>query len=386
LVCRRLFSAMLAVIVLLAPAYSAGTGSGTVIENGGDRGASGVVDVPGDFIATYTCGNAQRASVSNVVTTTVNPGFDLSPLPSPSSRECGAEEDVFYPYSITSNANCADTVTFEAANDAGQLWQLALLLDNGTGGGIAGDGLHQPGENDSLPYSLPLAPGETVHFFLKVTAPSGALNGDFSANTVAVRNQNGSGIEDDWPSANGRDSQSHQTTTTCIIPAPFVTIDVVDPAAVPASGAAVISWTADADADYFVEVGGSGTRGTGTQIASGACQAGIQMQTLVAEQSLPDNAKSTVFVIVETANVTGFDSCEITDDQTPPVIELASITVTGFVTDPTVPVVIVNGQVYPVNGGKYSFTIDAPVGSEIIIYATNKSGFTTSKKVKVIKQ
>jgi hypothetical protein len=377
---------MLTVVILLAPAYSAGTGSGTVIENGGDRGAPGVVDVQGDCVITYTGGGVQRATTSNVVTTTVDPGYDLSALPSPSGQTGGPGTQVYYPYSVTNNANCTDTVTFEALNAAGEAWMLALLLDNGAGGGIAGDGVHQPGENDSLSSSLSLAPGETVHFFLMVTIPPAAANGASSTNIVTVKNQSGTGAEDNWPAANGRDSQSHQTTTTCVTGALAVTIDTVDPASIPASGISVISWTANSDADYFIEVGGTGVKGTGTQIASGTCQAGIQVQSQVSEQNLPDNVISTVFVIVETATDTAFDSCEITDDQAPPVIELTRITVTGFVTDPTVPAVVANGQVYPVNGGQYSFTINAPVGSEIIITATNADGFTAIRKITVTKQ
>jgi len=344
-----------------------------------------VVDVAGDCVITYTGGGVQRSATSNIVTTTVGSGYDLAALPSPSDQNGGPGAQIYYPYSITNTANCNDTVAFEALNTAGEVWTLALLLDNGAGGGTAGDGVHQPGENDSLSSSLSLAPGETVYFFLAVTIPPSASNGNFSTNTITVRNQNGTGAEDNWPSANGMDSQNHQTTTTCAA-ALAVTIGTVDPASIPASEISTISWTANADADYFIEVGGTGIKGTGTQIASGICQAGVQVQTQVSEASLPDNAKSTVYVIVETATDAAFDSCEITDDQTPPEIELTRITVNGFVSDPTVAAVVANGQVYPVNGGKYSFTINAPVGSEITIIATNESGFTAVRKIKVTKQ
>ncbi len=263
--------------------------------------------------------------------------------------------------------------------------QRGKFLDNGAGGGTAGDGVHQPGENDLLPLSNSLSPGETVHFFLKVTVPAGATDHGASTNTLTVKNQDGSGAQDNWPAANGRDSQSDQTTTTCVV-APGVTVDSVIPAVVSTGAAAVVSWTANKDADYFIEVGGSGVKGSGVLLTSGTCQAGVQVQTPVSETDLPDNAKSTVFVIIESPDGAAFASCEITDDQTPPAIELRRITVAGSVSDPTVTEVVVNGQAYPVTDGTYSFAIEAPVGSEIAIEATNAHGFKAVRTIRVTRQ
>ncbi|TET34914.1 MAG: hypothetical protein E3J72_12320 [Planctomycetota bacterium] len=365
-------------------AFAAGTGSGTQIEFGGDRGIPGIADMPGDFIVTYRSGTASRAAFSNTITTTVASGFDLSVLPEPVDITTPPDEKVYYPYAITNNANCADQVSIEALNSGGGPWPLALINDNGMGNGTAADGIHQPGETDLLPPVVTLDPGESVHFFLEVSVPAGESDHAFSDNTVIVKNQNGAGAEDDWPSTNGRDSQSHQTTTTCVL-TPLITINSVIPASISIGADATISWTANKNADFYVELGGNGARGTGLQLAEGKCDADVEIQTQISEGDLPDNGKSTLYVIIESVDGAAFASCEITDDQEAPVIELIRVTISGSITDSSVKTVMVNGTEHPVTDGKYSVTIEAPVGSEIEITAKSSSGYTATRKVRVTK-
>lgn len=76
----RSLTVLVAALLLLTLACGRGTYSPTLIENGGDRGIPGVADVPGDCVAVYFCDGFQQTTASNMVTTLVSVGFDISPV------------------------------------------------------------------------------------------------------------------------------------------------------------------------------------------------------------------------------------------------------------------------------------------------------------------
>jgi len=100
---------------------------------------------------------------------------------------------VNYPYTATNVGNTGNSFTLAVAGPTG--WSSALYADDGAGGGIAGDGVRQPGENSASASTGPLAPGASYRFFLAVQIPAGSADGARADVLVSATGQGASGSD-----------------------------------------------------------------------------------------------------------------------------------------------------------------------------------------------
>jgi uncharacterized repeat protein (TIGR01451 family) len=91
---------------------------------------------------------------------------------------------VNYPYTVTNVGNSGNTFSLSAADSTS--WPSSIYADDGAGGGIAGDGVRQSGENHEVSSTGPLAPGESYRFFLAVTVPETSADRAHSDSHLAV--------------------------------------------------------------------------------------------------------------------------------------------------------------------------------------------------------
>ena len=82
---------------------------------------------------------------------------------------------VSYPYTLTNVGNAVNSFSLAVASAAG--WPAAIYADDGAGGGVAGDGVRQPGETVPSASSGALAPGASYRFFVAVSVPAGSADG-----------------------------------------------------------------------------------------------------------------------------------------------------------------------------------------------------------------
>ena len=100
---------------------------------------------------------------------------------------------VNYPYTVTNVGNTVNSFALTAASPAG--WGSALYADDGAGGGVAGDGVRQAGENLVSASTGPLAPGASYRFFLAVQIPAGSADGARADTLVGVAGTGASGFD-----------------------------------------------------------------------------------------------------------------------------------------------------------------------------------------------
>lgn len=100
---------------------------------------------------------------------------------------------VNYPYTVTNVGNTVDSFNLTVSGGAG--WQGGLFLDDGAGGGVAGDGVRQPGENHGCVSTGTLAPGASFRFLLAVTVPESGNDGARSDHLVAATGSGASGAD-----------------------------------------------------------------------------------------------------------------------------------------------------------------------------------------------
>jgi subtilisin family serine protease len=112
-------------------------------------------------------------------------------------------------------------------------------------------------------------------------------------------------------------------TFTYLAGAPTLTIESISKTVLGAGDSAAITWLSDLGGAYSVRVGGTGIPGSGIEIESGNCSAGVQVASVINESDLADNASSTVYIFVTAAAITGSVGAVVADDQIPP---LANIT------------------------------------------------------------
>lgn len=100
---------------------------------------------------------------------------------------------VNYPYTVTNVGNSGNTFALSAADSAS--WPSAIYADDGAGGGIAGDGVRQSGENHEVSSTGPLAPGDSYRFFVAVTVPESSVDRAHSDSHLAVTGVGASGAD-----------------------------------------------------------------------------------------------------------------------------------------------------------------------------------------------
>lgn len=142
-------------------------------------------------------------------------------------------------------------------------------------------------------------------------------------------------------------------------------------------------WMSTYDGTYYIEVGGTGAIGSGTQIGTGSCTAGSEETVTVNDSQLADDASNTIFVIVNSAGHGVLaKQVAITDDETSPVITPTQVTISGTVDDATVTEVLVNGSSVTVTAGAYTAVVTTSMDT-ITIVATNADTKSVTKTVKV---
>lgn len=100
---------------------------------------------------------------------------------------------VTYPYTVTNVGNAVNS--FALSLDGGSAWPGILYADDGAGGGIAGDGVRQPGESNRCVSTGPLAPGASHRFFLAVAVPESGSDGARADARLAVAGEGASGSD-----------------------------------------------------------------------------------------------------------------------------------------------------------------------------------------------
>ncbi len=157
---------------------------------------------------------------------------------------------------------------------------------------------------------------------------------------------------------------------------PAVTINSVNPSVVGPTQDSNVNWVSNASGTYYVEVGGTGNIGTGTQIATGSCTASVPVNTTVLASDIPDDTTATVWVMVDDAGTVGKKSTQITDDHTPPASDVTQPadgsspgsldSITGAATD---------------TGGSTVATVEVSLYDGSNYYTTGSGDFTSAAEV-----
>lgn len=100
---------------------------------------------------------------------------------------------VYYPYTVTNVGNGDNAFALAITGSSG--WKGELFADDGAGGGIAGDGVRQPGETHACSGTGLLTPGASHHFFLAVTVPESGSDGASGDFVLAAAGNGASGTD-----------------------------------------------------------------------------------------------------------------------------------------------------------------------------------------------
>lgn len=98
--------------------------------------------------------------------------------PSCASGSGGPGETFYYSVAVTNAGAAADAVSLAASSAGSPAWRVAIYADDGAGGGIADDGVHQPRENTPVYSSGSIAPGGVFNCFVAVQIPADAQQGE----------------------------------------------------------------------------------------------------------------------------------------------------------------------------------------------------------------
>jgi uncharacterized repeat protein (TIGR01451 family) len=91
---------------------------------------------------------------------------------------------VKYPYTVTNVGSGVNSFSLAVSNSAG--WPGTSYADDGAGGGIAGDGVRQEGENREVTSTGPLPPGGSFRFFVAVAIPQVSPDGSHADTMLTV--------------------------------------------------------------------------------------------------------------------------------------------------------------------------------------------------------
>ncbi|WP_224982764.1 DUF11 domain-containing protein [Geomonas agri] len=100
---------------------------------------------------------------------------------------------VNYPYTVTNVGNGDNAFALSVTMGSG--WRGELFADDGAGGGVAGDGIRQPGETNGCLGTGYLTPVSSYRFFLAVTVPEAGANGARAESLLAVSGSGASGTD-----------------------------------------------------------------------------------------------------------------------------------------------------------------------------------------------
>ncbi len=163
---------------------------------------------------------------------------------------------------------------------------------------------------------------------------------------------------------------------------PIITINSVSKTALTTGETCTIDWHADRDGSFIIELGGDGTPGSGTQLASGNCLAAISVLTDILESDLTDNAQNTIHIIVDDGATQSFAAVVLLDDQVGPDVSFTQVTIRGTVDSDSITEVDVDGVPVPVTARQYEAIVNTPA-SEIYISIKNQYGATTTRIIRL---
>ncbi len=179
---------MVGAVAALFPGVAAavGTPAGTAITN--------------QATVTYQDASANSFSaMSNTTTITVLPVYSVA-ITAPADQSVPSNTIAYYAYTLTNTGNATDTFNLSALS-APPGWGVVLYADDGAGGGVANDGIHQAGETTVIASSGALAADATYRFFMGVTIPAGTANGTTDTTTLTVIGTGDAGPGDDTADA-----------------------------------------------------------------------------------------------------------------------------------------------------------------------------------------
>lgn len=141
-------------------------------------------------------------------------------------------------------------------------------------------------------------------------------------------------------------------------------------------------WISQKSGSFYIELGGDGSIGSGTQLRTGTCTATVEETETIAPAQLTDDASNIIYVIVDSGSGVLSKQVAIIDDETSPLVTLTQVAVDGTVDDATVTEVFLNGSSVTVTAGAYSGVVTTGMDS-ITVQATNGDGKSVTKTIAI---
>jgi len=150
--------------------------------------AAEVIEDTATFMYTDSAGQAQSVS-SNTVVVTIAQVAAVAVAPADGSGLGGPGDILYYAVSITNQGDGADAFSLTADSASSPAWPVTIYLDDGAGGGIANDGIHQPGETTIASAAASLPAGGVFHCFVAVTVPIDVTVGTIDGTVFTATSQ-----------------------------------------------------------------------------------------------------------------------------------------------------------------------------------------------------
>jgi len=227
---KRVLTVLLMLVVVPALVMGYGTKRGTVITNARPESGDKKATLPGEVGGPYTnsAGHTNYAFATNITTSTVAAGFDLSVINNPTNGTNSAGAYVEYTYTITNRANLSTNVTVVIlSNIASSGWGISSYeLWTNFGGGFGlwiGPANYISNRTKSIPAD------NQFQLRVRVNIPASAQDGASNQFLFRIWDPAGNGtagVGDQWPGANAippatpdlanaRDYQSDYVATFC---------------------------------------------------------------------------------------------------------------------------------------------------------------------------
>jgi len=208
-----------------------GTPQGTVITNARTESGNNIADIPGEVGGSFTNtgGSTNYAFATNITTSTVAAGYDLSVINNPANQTNGPGSYVDYVYVITNRANLsAQMVVRISSNGASPNWGASsyeLWTNYGAGWGLLAGPANWISNNTAL-----IPADNEFQLRVRVNIPSTAADGSTNQLFFEIWDPAWNGATgDQWPGsgaippatpdlADARDYQTDYITTWCAGP------------------------------------------------------------------------------------------------------------------------------------------------------------------------
>jgi len=195
---RKVIHILLLFCFICPNIYSYGTSAGTRITNGTDKGINGTTDIPGDSIIYYESGLSFSYNIAcgNITISTVMGCYDASILSIHDEKVGNTGNEVFFYYIITNHGNISDQL------------RIKISEVSNTGSGLFKGNIYSiysgtnlvSGPSSNLSWLTPLiGPDAETSFNIKIKVPTDANDQDANISLIEILNQNGTGMNDQWP-------------------------------------------------------------------------------------------------------------------------------------------------------------------------------------------